>query len=101
MFKICYLGDEKCFFQKLQISQFGIEKLTKATAAELHATTATAIAACVDTKNTDVFSNNSFNNDNDNDNNSDKIGNISNDDNDNDNDNINSVELFCDNWIYK
>ena len=29
MFKICYLGDEKCFFQKFQISQFGIEKLTK------------------------------------------------------------------------
>ena len=29
MFKICYLGDEKCFFQKLQISQFGMKKLTK------------------------------------------------------------------------
>ena len=29
MFKICYLGDEKCFFQKFQISQFGVEKLTK------------------------------------------------------------------------
>ena len=29
MFKICYLGDAKCFFQKFQILQFEIEKLTK------------------------------------------------------------------------
>ena len=29
MFKICYLGDEKCFFKNFKFRKFGIEKLTK------------------------------------------------------------------------